>query len=166
MPGSRFSTACHHPRGMNTSSPAVHLATRSPLLLLLLPPAAVLPMRLRLLRLLPLLLLLPLPPSLFLLPLLPPPPLPLSAASPKSISHSATHITVATSLPSTEACTPGGMASGGYINHSFEPVITAFHAEVPLGSLCHTLPLLGGPAMSHEWSGRESGSSSAKRSSK
>ncbi|RUS16987.1 hypothetical protein BC938DRAFT_476396 [Jimgerdemannia flammicorona] len=36
-------------------------------------------------------------------------------------------------LPS-EVNTPGGTVSGGYMIHFFEPVITAFHADVELGS--------------------------------
>ena len=53
----------------------------------------------------------------------------------------------------TDACTcagaPGGVVLGGNRIHFLEPLMTAFHADVPFGSTWKDDPDLVGPTMSH-----------------
>jgi len=44
---------------------------------------------------------------------------------------------------------PGGVALGGNRIHFLEPLMTAFHADVPFGSTWKDDPDLVGPMMSH-----------------
>ena len=61
--------------------------------------------------------------------------------------------------PSGEMCRPGmglaeGSATGGNMIQYFEPPMTAFQAEVPLGSAWKVEPEREGPIISQRWSGR------------
>lgn len=103
-------------------------------------------------------------------------------------NHSITDNGEATSLPSSEAKTPGGEICGGQKSHNLEPVRHAFQAEVPLGSynerrnckhkelfitsyqvtqhtLWNVLPLFLGPIISHLQSGRLSSPMTLNKSS-
>lgn len=68
------------------------------------------------------------------------------------MNHSAKLKGAETSAKSALTCTPGGVTPGGKQTHAFDPTVTAFQAEVELGSQCHVEPDREGPAI---WKSRK-----------